>query len=334
MDSSRSGLDGITDVQGLRVGHWTDLQAATGCTVVLCPQGAVASADVRGGAPGTRETDLLRPGNLVERAHAILLAGGSAYGLEAASGVTRWLEERGHGFPVLNGVVPLVPAAVLFDLSIGSADVRPDMRAGYSACEAAADGPVAQGTVGAGTGATVGKALGMDRALKGGVGTAAEMTASGITVAALITVNSFGEVVDPDSGRVVAGPRGEAPGSFVSTLETLRQQPPLSPFSGGAQAGAPNSTIGVVATDAVLTKEQVYRLAIIAQTGLARAVRPAHTPVDGDSIFALATCSNGAATDTLQLGALAARAVERAILRAVTAATGLAGVPSARDWAG
>lgn len=334
MDSSRSRLDGITDVQGLRVGHWTDLQAATGCTVVLCPQGAVASADVRGGAPGTRETDLLRPGNLVERAHAILLAGGSAYGLEAASGVTRWLEERGHGFPVLSGVVPLVPAAVLFDLSIGSADVRPDMQAGYSACEAAADGPVAQGTVGAGAGATVGKALGMERALKGGVGTAAEMTASGITVAALIAVNSFGEVVDPDSGQVVAGPRGEAPGSFVSTLETLRQQPPLSPFSGGAQAGAPNSTIGVVATDAVLTKEQVYRLAIIAQTGLARAVRPAHTPVDGDSIFALATCGNETATDTLQLGALAARAVERAILRAVTAATGLAGVPSARDWAG
>ncbi len=208
------------------------------------------------------------------------------------------------------------------------------MQAGYSACEAAAGGPVPQGSVGAGTGATVGKALGPERSVKGGVGTAAETTASGITVAALIAVNSFGEVVDPDSGQVVAGPRGEAPGSFVSTLEILRRQPPLSPFSGGAQAAAPNSTIGVVATDAVLTKEQVYRLAIIAQTGLTRAIRPAHTPVDGDSIFALATCGNEAATDVLQLGALAARAVERAILRAVTAATGLAGVPCAREWAG
>jgi len=334
MDSSGPGPDGITDIPGLRVGHWTDLQAATGCTVVLCPHGAVASADVRGGAPGTRETDLLRPGNLVERVHAVLLAGGSAYGLEAAGGVMRWLEERGHGFPVLNGVVPLVPAAVLFDLSIGSADVRPDRQSGYSACEAAAGGPVAQGSVGAGTGATVGQALGLERSVKGGVGTAAETTASGITVAALIAVNSFGEVVDPDSGQVVAGPRGEAPGSFVSTLETLRKRPPLSPFSGDAPAAAPNSTIGVVATDAVLTKEQVYRLAIIAQTGLTRAIRPAHTPVDGDSIFALATCGNEAATDVLQLGALAARAVERAILRAITAATGLAGVPSAREWAG
>ncbi len=335
MDSSEPGPDGITDIPGLLAGHWTHRQSATGCTVVLCPQGAVASADVRGGAPGTRETDLLRPGNLVERVHAILLAGGSAYGLEAAGGVTRWLEERGHGFPVLNGVVPIVPAAVLFDLSIGGADVRPDMQAGYSACEAAARRRrVAQGSVGAGTGATVAKALGLERALKGGVGTAAETTASGITVAALIAVNSFGEVVDPDSGQVVAGPRGEAPGSFLSTLEALRRQPPLSPFSSDAQAAAPNSTIGVVATDAILTKEQVYRLAIIAQTGLTRAIRPAHTPVDGDSIFALATGGNEAATDVLQLGALAARAVERAIVRAITAATGLAGVPSAREWAG
>ncbi len=334
MDSSQSRLDGITDVPGLRAGHWTDRQSATGCTVVLCPEGAVASADVRGGAPGTRETDLLRPGSLVQRVHAILLTGGSAYGLDAATGVMRWLEERGHGFPVLKGVVPLVPAAVLFDLSIGSAHVRPDMKSGYSACEAAADGPVAQGTVGAGTGATVGKALGMERAVKGGIGTAAETTASGITIAALIAVNSFGEVVEPDSGQVVAGPRGEAPGTFASTLEALREHPPLSPFSGDAVAGALNSAIGVVATDAVLTKEQAYRLAVIAQTGLARAIRPAHTPVDGDSIFALATCRNEAPTDTLQLGALAARAVERAIVRAVREATGLAGVPSAREWNG
>ncbi len=321
--------DAITAVAGLAVGHWTDLEGATGCTVVLCPEGAVASADVRGGAPGTREIELLRSGSLVERVHAVLLSGGSAYGLDAATGVMRWLEERGRGFQVSAGVVPIVPAAVLFDLSIGRADARPDASAGYAACQSAAFGPVTEGSVGAGAGATVAKALGPERALKGGIGTAAERTASGITIGALIAVNSFGEIVDPDSGRVVAGPRGEAPGSFADTLEALRETPPLSPF-----AQQPNSTIGVVATDAVLTKEQAYRLAIMAQAGLTRAVRPAHTPVDGDTIFALATGGNDTPTDVLQLGALAARAVERAIVRAVTMATGLAGVPSAREWVG
>ena len=319
--------DAITAVAALRVGHWTNSEAATGCTVVLCQDGAIASADVRGGAPGTRETDLLRPGNLVDRIHAVLLTGGSAYGLDAAAGVMRWLEERGHGFSAGVGVVPVVAGAVLFDLSLGRSDLRPDAGAGYAACQAAEEGPLQEGSVGAGTGATVAKALGAERALKGGIGTAAERTASGVTVGALVAVNSFGEVIDPDSGRVVAGPRGEAPGSFVGTLEVLRSRPPLSPFGRG-----PNSTIGVVATDAALSKEQAYRLAVMAQAGLTRAVRPAHTPVDGDTIFALATGRNQAETDVLQLGALAARAVERAILRAVTAATGLAGVPSAGEW--
>ncbi len=321
--------DSITAVPGLKVGHWTNLDAATGCTVVLCPEGAVASVDVRGGAPGTRETDLLRPGNLVERVHAVLLTGGSAYGLDAATGVMRWLEERGHGFPTAAGVVPVVPAAVLFDLSLGRGDIRPDASAGYAACEAATDGPVAEGSAGAGAGATAGQALGIERAMKGGIGTAAERTASGITVGALIAVNSFGEVVDPDSGRVVAGPRGERPGMFVDTLEVLRARSPLSPFAAG-----PNSTIGVVATDAALTKQDAYRLAVIAQTGLTRAVRPAHTPVDGDTIFALATGGNTEPANILQLGALAARAVERAIVRAVTQATSVAGAPSVREWAG
>lgn len=322
-------LDSITAVAGLRVGHWTNLDAATGCTVVLCPQGAVASVDVRGGAPGTRETDLLRPGNLVERVHAILLTGGSAFGLDAATGVMRWLEERGHGFPTAAGVVPVVPAAVLFDLSLGRAGVRPDADAGYAACEAASNEALAEGSVGAGTGATAGKALGAERCVKGGIGTAAERTASGITAGALIAVNCFGEVVDPDSGRIVAGPRGEARGTWVETLEALRARPPLPPFAGG-----PNSTIGVVATDAALTKEDAYRLAVIAQTGLTRAVRPAHTPVDGDTIFALATGRNETPADVLQLGALAARAAERAILRAVTQATSLADAPSVREWMG
>lgn len=322
-------IDAITAVNNLKVGHWTDREAATGCTVVLCEEGAVASADVRGGAPGTRETDLLRPGSLVERVHAVLLTGGSAYGLDAAAGVMRWLEERGKGFPVPTGVVPIVVGAVLIDLSLGRPDVRPDAAAGYAACGAASAGPVEEGSVGAGTGATVAKALGLERALKGGIGTACETAASGIAVGALVAVNCFGEVVDPETGAVVAGPRGDSPGAFADTLAALRERPGVSPFRGG-----PNSTIGVVATDAALTKEEAYRLAVMAQTGLARTVRPVHTPVDGDTIFALATGRAGAEADLLQLGALAARAVERAVLRAVAAASGLAGVPSAREWRG
>jgi L-aminopeptidase/D-esterase-like protein len=324
---STEDKDTITAVSGVLVGHWTDEDAATGCTVVLCPDGAVASADVRGGAPGTRETDLLRPGALVERVHAVLLTGGSAYGLDAAAGVMRWLEERGKGFPVQTGVVPIVAGAVLFDLSLGSADVRPDAAAGYAACETASASPPAEGSVGAGTGATVAKALGVERALKGGIGSAREIGQDGLSVAALVAVNSFGEVVDPQSGRVVAGPRADD-GGFADTLAVLRSRPGLSPFPGDS-----NSTIGVVATDAALSKSDCYRLAVMAQAGLTRAVRPAHTPVDGDTIFALATGAADAPADVMRLGALAARAVERAILRAVTEATGLAGVPSTREWA-
>jgi L-aminopeptidase/D-esterase-like protein len=323
MDSKKVS---IAQVYGVSVGHWTNADAAKGCTVVLCPDGAIASVDQRGGAPATRETDLLRMGNLVDRVHAISLSGGSAYGLDAASGVMRWLEERGHGYPVTTGVVPIVPAACIYDLGIGRGNARPDADSGYAACEAATTGTVAEGSVGAGAGATIGKALGIERAIKGGVGTAAEMTASGITIGALVVVNCWGEVVDPQTAQVVAGPRGERPGTYVSSIDVLREQPPLSPFA------AENSTIGVVATDAVLTKEGAYRLAVIAQTGLARAIRPVHTPVDGDAIFALATCHNDALTDVLQLGALAALAVERACVRAVQAATGLAGIPSAREW--
>ncbi len=327
MDASVN--DTITAVSGLLVGHWTDVQAATGCTVVLCPEGAVASADGRGGAPGTRETDLLWPGTLVERVHAVLLAGGSAFGLDAAAGVMRWLEERGKGFPTPGGVVPIVTGAVLFDLSLGRGDVRPNTASGYAACEAASGAPPAMGSVGAGTGATVAKALGLERALKGGAGGAAERTGDGLVVGALVAVNCFGEVADPETGRVVAGPRGEA-GRFADSLQALRSRAALAPF--GAD---PNSTIGVVATNAALTKSDCYRLAVMAQAGLARTIRPVYTPVDGDTIFALATgAAKGQPLDVLRLGALAARAVERAILRAVSEATGLAGVPSAREWTG
>jgi len=318
--------DAITAISGLRVGHWTDRRAATGCTVILCEGGAVAAVDVRGGAPGTRETDLLRPGNLVERVHAVLLSGGSAFGLDAAAGVMRYLEEQGVGFPTPGGLVPIVVGAVLYDLSIGHPDVRPDAAAGYAACRAAKGGRISQGSVGAGSGATVGKALGMGRAVKGGIGTASEGAAGDIIVGALVAVNCFGEVVDPDSSRILAGPRDEK-GGFLSTLDILRRRP-ASALAGGFT----NSTIGVVATNARLNREQAYRLAVMAHDGLSRAVRPAHTLVDGDVFFSLATGATEAAADPIALGALAARAVERAIVRAVTEARGLAGVPSLGEW--
>jgi len=318
--------DAISAIPGLRVGHWTDRRAATGCTVVLCEVGAVAAVDVRGGAPGTRETDLLRPGNLVERIHAVLLSGGSAFGLDAAAGVMRYLEEEGIGFPTPGGLVPIVVGALLYDLSVGRSDVRPDAAAGYAACRAAKGGRISQGSVGAGSGATVGKALGMERALKGGIGTAAERVADDVVVGALVAVNCFGEVVDPDSGRILAGPRDEK-GGFLSTLDILRRRAP-SALSGGFT----NSTIGVVATNACLNREQAYRLAVMAHAGLARTIRPAHTPVDGDVFFSLATGAAEGPVDLISLGALAARAVERAIVRAVTEARGLAGVPSLGEW--
>jgi L-aminopeptidase/D-esterase-like protein len=319
-------LDAITALEGIRVGHWTHPQAATGCTVLLCEGGAVAAADIRGGAPGTRETDLLRPGNLVEQVHAVLLTGGSAFGLDAAAGIMRYLAERGIGFPTPGGPVPIVVGAVLYDLSV-SGDVRPDEAAGYAACQAAKAGPIEEGSLGAGAGATVAKALGLPGALKGGIGTACERLASGAAVGALIAVNCFGEVIDPETSRVVAAPHDNR-GRLVSTLAVLQKRilptADLGPLT--------NSTIGVVATDARLTREQALRLAIMAHDGLARAVRPAHAPVDGDSIFTLATGSSTAMADITALGALAARAVERATLRAVTQAKGLAGIPAISEW--
>jgi L-aminopeptidase/D-esterase-like protein len=323
--------DSITAVSGITAGHWTDRESPTGCTAVICPpEGAIASCDVRGGAPATRNTDLLLPGHLVQRIHAVLLTGGSEFGHDAGAGVVRWLRERGQGFSSPTGILPIVSGAVIFDRSIGDPERWPGPEAGYAACEAASSEPVSQGSVGVGTGATVGKARQIEYAIKGGVGSAMELTASGIVVGAILAVNCWGEVSDPDTGQVIAGPRGEEPGTFTSTLEAMRTAPPLAPF---LTATAPqNTTLGVVATDAVLTKEDAYRLAIMAQAGLARVIRPAHSPVDGDTIFALATGRNAEQTDLLQLGTLAARAVERAIVRAVTSAKGVAGVPSAGEW--
>lgn len=317
--------DAITDVAGLRVGHWTDRRGATGCTVVLCPpEGATAACAVLGGAPGTRETDALAPGNLVQRAHAVLLTGGSAFGLDAAAGVMHWLEERGIGFAVRQTRVPIVPAAVIFDLGIGDPAARPDAAAGYAACEAAGVA-VAQGSVGAGTGATVAKLAGCP--MKGGLGTASEPLADGAVVGALVVVNAVGEIVDPDTGAVVA-PTRRPDGSRADPWEYLRTRPVPAQVAAAPVVPAENTTIAVVATDLPLTHDQLLRVALMAHTGLARAIRPSHTPADGDTVFALATGgAAGATVDLMAVGALAARALERAALKGVRAATSLAGVP-------
>jgi len=316
--------DAITDVAGIRVGHWTDAAAATGCTVVLCEGGAVGGVDVRGGAPGTRETDLLRPGMLVDAVHGVLLTGGSAFGLDAAGGVMRWCEERGIGLGFGGARVPIVVGANLFDLNLGRSDVRPDAASGYAAAAAATDGPVAAGCVGAGTGATVAKALGLDRAFKGGIGSASE-NLGGFVVAAIAVVNAAGEIVDSGDGSVIAAPRA-ADGSFIDTLAVLRE-------GAAAEAMGPESTtLAVVATDASLSKEQANRLATLAHDGFARAIRPVHTLSDGDVVFALATGAAGPPDPSglRAIEAFASRAVERAIVRAVLAATPLAGLPAVR----
>lgn len=320
-------LDAITDVPGLRVGHYTDLDAATGCTVVLCESGAVGGVDVRGSAPGTRETDLLRPTAVVQQVHGVLLTGGSAFGLDAATGVVRYLEERGVGYDARGVRVPIVPAAVLFDLGIGSARIRPNADAGYRACLAATDGSVAQGSVGAGTGATVGKLLGREGATKGGIGTASLALPGDVVVAAIVAVNALGDVVDPESGRVVAGARG--PDGFVGTARAI-----LGGWAGPSPRDVPpgtNTTIGVVATNARLTKDAANKVAQMAHDGLALAVRPSHTMHDGDTLFALATGTSSAPFDVSVVGAAAAEVVARAILRAVAKATSLAGIPAVRD---
>jgi len=316
----------ITDVLGIEVGHYTDLSAVTGCTVVLCREGAVAGVDVRGSAPGTRETDLLRPVNLVQQVHAVVLSGGSAYGLDVASGVMRWLEERGIGFSVGVGVVPIVPAAVLFDLTIGRADIRPNAEAGYAACQVTGGGPVTEGSIGAGTGATVGKLFGPGFAVKGGLGTAARQIANGVTVGALVAVNAFGDVVDPATGTLVAGPRDPSHGGMVCTLERMGGDLSQTMFG-----FALNTTLAVVATDAVLTKEGANKMAQMAHDGLAQAIRPAHTMWDGDTVFALATGKSGVTGDVTLLGALAAALLAQAVIRAVCQATALGGIPAVSD---
>ncbi len=337
----------ITDVPGIKVGHAHDLDALTGVTVVLCDgpsgSGAVGGVDQRGGAPGTRQTDALRPMHLVQKAHAVVLTGGSAFGLDSATGVVKYLEEKGVGFDVRVAKVPIVPAAVLFDLAIGKSDVRPDAAMGYAACQKATTREASQGNVGAGAGATVGKVFGMGRAMKSGVGTASIDLGGGRIIGALFAVNAFGDVVDPETGKIIAGARktrlapspprqgtqgtqgtkGTSQFQFADTLAVLkayagRKAPRFAIKS--------NTVIGVVATNVDLTKEEANKVAQMAHDGLARAIRPAHTMFDGDTIFALATGKKKA--DVNLIGAYAAEVTARAIVLAVTHAQSAGGVPA------
>jgi len=301
-------------VAGIEVGHFTDTRRPTGCTVVMAREGAVAGVDVRGAAPGTRETDLLHPSNLVDKVHAIMLAGGSAWGLEAATGAVRWLEERGVGLDVAVGRLPIVPAAVLFDLLVGDMRIRPDAAAGYAACAAASSADPAEGNVGAGAGAVVGKVFGIQHAMKGGVGTAS-VTVDGVTVGALIACNALGDVIDPDTAQVMAGARTDDGQGMRDTRRALLRGQPPQPLLAGT-----NTTIGVVATDAILTKAQAHRLAIAAHDGLARSINPVHTMSDGDTLFSLGTGRAGKSLGMMVLATMAAEATARATVRAVQAA--------------
>lgn len=316
----------LTDVMGLEVGHHTDLAAGTGCTVVLARQGAVGGVDVRGAAPGTRETDLLRAENLVENVHAIALAGGSAYGLAAATGVMRYLEERGIGHRVRQFVIPIVPGAIIFDLGVGDSTVRPTEADGYAASVAASDAPVQQGSVGAGTGATVGKGRGVTQSMKGGLGSASMDLGDGLLLAALAVVNAVGSVHEPETGELLAGPVVDGrPTSSVS----LYADPEF-----GKMASTPspeplgNTTIAVIATNLKLTKAQANRLATVAHDGLALAIRPTHTLHDGDTVFAMATGLIDAPDEYPRVCGLAPTVMARAIVNAIKHATGLYGRPA------
>ena len=317
---------GLTAIEGIRVGHHTLTERPTGCTVVLVEKGATGGVAVRGSAPGTRETDLLDPSNLVEQVHAIVFSGGSAFGLDAASGVMRYLEERKVGFPFGGAYVPIVPAAVLFDLPVGGKPlIRPDASCGYAAAQAATDGPVAEGSVGAGAGATVGKFGGFNNAMKGGIGTASITLPSGLTVAALVALNAAGDIVDPSNGKIVAGVRGPDGRSFVDARTILRTG------ATAPQKPGENTTLGLIATNARITKAQARKIAEMAHDGFARAIVPAHTMNDGDTIFAIGTGAFTGDANITILGGLAAEAMQDAILRAVREATGVPNFPAIRD---
>jgi L-aminopeptidase/D-esterase-like protein len=325
-----SDSNSIIDVPGLIVGQAQDINAKTGCTVVICKNGAVGGVDQRGGAPGTRETDLLRPIHLVEKIHAVVLTGGSAFGLDSASGVMRWLEEQNIGFQTAETKVPIVCAAVLYDLGIGNSKIRPNAEMGYQACRVATSAPPNQGNYGAGSGATVGKIYGMNQAMKAGIGTACCDIGNGVKVGALFAVNAFGDVIDPVTSNILAGARVILPNKKYSIfVDTLAQ---MKTFAGKQLldfASIHNTVIGIVATNAQLSKEEINKVAQMAQDGIARTIRPAHTMFDGDTIFALSTGRKRGNVNVI--GAYAAEMAAKAIVSSVNNAKSCLGLPSSSD---
>jgi len=320
--AEESGGGWITDVEGVKVGHFTETRRPTGCTVLIFEKGATAGVDVRGSAPGTRETDALSPVNTVQEVQAIVLSGGSAFGLDAASGVVRYLEEHGLGFHVGAVTVPIVPAAVIFDLTVGDPKIRPTAESGYKACQAASGGKVAEGNIGAGAGATVGKMFGQQFAMKSGIGTTSiRVGKTGIVVGAIVAVNAVGDVLDPATGKIVAGARKADGSGFRDSMAQIREGYQVETLAGR------NTTIGVVATNVAFDKTQMTKIAQMAQDGLARTINPSHTLSDGDTIFAVATGAVRTGANHGAIGAIAAEAMERAVLRAVRSARSLAGLP-------
>jgi L-aminopeptidase/D-esterase-like protein len=319
-------MGAITDVHGIQVGHAGNGSALTGCTVILCEDGAVGGVDVRGSATGTRQIDSLYPVHIVQQVHAILLTGGSSFGLDAAGGVVRFLEERGKGFDVGVTHVPIVPTAVIFDLAIGDARVRPDAAMAYQACQQASTGAVEQGSVGVGIGATVGKLFELERACKGGVGTASRQGKGGVVVGALVVVNALGDVVDEKTGDIIVGLRDEQGDGLVSTAELIRQGVSKERF-GKSYAG--NTTLGVVATNVALNREDTIKIAQMAHNGLARVISPINTTFDGDIVFALSVGRQDG--DVNHVGALAEAAIMEAVKQGVMKADGFGIIPAYRD---
>jgi L-aminopeptidase/D-esterase-like protein len=319
----------ITDVPGFQVGHAQDFKGATGCTVVLCPPGTVGGLDVRGSAAGTRQTDSLHPFHFVDEVHAVLLSGGSAFGLDASGGVMRFLEERGIGYQTSAGRVPIVPTAIIYDLGIGERKVRPNQEMGYQACLNRHSGWVEEGRAGAGAGASVGKLLGIRWATKGGLGTTSILLPNGVIVASLLVVNAFGDVVDPGERKIIAGARDPRNGtSFINSAARIKEGFSLP----RPETGFQNTTLGIVATNVKLSKRQTIKVAQMAQSGLARTISPIHSTVDGDLIFALS--AGDLRYDVNAVGLLAEEAVSTAVIRAIREAEGLGFLPACRDLHG
>jgi len=314
----------LTAVPGIKVGHYTLAERPTGCTVVLIESGATAGVDVRGAAPATRDTDLLNPVKMVERIFGVALSGGSLFGLSTGDGVLRYLEEKNVGIVYGSRHIPIVPGASIFDLGVGDARIRPTADCGYRAAQAATSAPVAEGSIGAGAGATLGKIAGMEHAMKSGVGTAAIEMPNGLIVAALVIANPLGDVIDPADGRIVAGARDAGGRGFADARRLVRSGAPRGRIGD-------NSTIGVIATNAKLSKAQASYLAQMTDDGYARAIWPIHTIVDGDAVFAIATGTRAGDPDMIALGSLAADVMATAVIRAATQATGVPNFPALRD---